>query len=123
MQHEEQNPVVPTVNHLVSGQLVEDAPSDRTFRNAWRLDGDGAVEVDMDKAREIHREKLRGIRKPLLEALDVEYQRADEAGNTAEKKRVAAKKQALRDVTADPAIDAASTPDELKAVIPAALTE
>lgn len=112
----------PIVNHLVDGQLVDHslAPSDRTFRNAWKLDG-GAIGVDMVKARELHRNKLRELRKPKLEALDVEYQRADEKGDTAEKKRVADKKQALRDVTADPAIEAAQTPEALKAVMPAAL--
>jgi hypothetical protein len=107
---------------MVDGQLADSslAPSDRTFRNAWKLDG-GAITVDMVKARNLHRDKLREMRKPLLEALDVEYQRADEAGNTAEKKKVGQKKQALRDVTADPSIDAATTPDELKAAIPAVL--
>lgn len=121
MQHNE----VPTIHYLVDGQvLTPDAgpPHDRTFRNAWKFE-DGWIVVDMEKARELHRNKLRELRKPKLEALDVEYQRADEAGNSAEKKKVAAKKQALRDVTSDPAIDAAKTPDELKAVLPAALTE
>jgi hypothetical protein len=115
---------IPTVNHLVDGQLVDSslAPSDRTFRNAWKLDS-GAIEVDMTKAREMHKQKLREMRKPKLEALDSDYMRADEGGKTAEKKAVAAKKQALRDVTSDPAIEAAQTPEELKAVIPAALQE
>ena len=53
-----------------------------------------------------------------LAALDVEYQHADERGDVAEKARIAAKKQALRDVTADPAIEAAQTPEALKAVWP-----
>lgn len=94
-------------------------PADRTFRNAWH-DNNG-IKVDMPKAREIHKEKLRALRAPKLAALDVEYQRADEAGDTKAKSAVAAKKQALRDVTADPRIAAAKTPDELKAVIPDAL--
>jgi hypothetical protein len=34
---------------------------------------------------------------------------------------IAAEKQALRDATDDPAITAAATPDELKAVVPVAL--
>jgi hypothetical protein len=44
--------------------------------------------------------------------------RAQEQGDQAKADEIAAKKQALRDVTADPAIDAATTPDELKAVRP-----
>jgi hypothetical protein len=91
-------------------------PSDRTFRNAWKAD----LTVDMEKAREIHREHLRQMRAPLLQALDVEYQRADERGDPAEKQRIAARKQVLRDVTKDVAIEAAQTPEELKAAIPRA---
>ena len=92
-------------------------PVDRYFRDALRLD----LTTDMVKAREIHRENLRRLRQPKLEALDVEYQRADEQGDTALKAKIAVKKQALRDVTADPEIETATTPDELKAVMPAAL--
>jgi hypothetical protein len=93
---------------------------DRTFRDAWALQG-GRVDVDMPKAREIHRGFIRSQRAPLLEKLDIEYQRADERGDLEAKAAIAARKQALRDATADPAIDAAVTPEELKAVIPAAI--
>jgi len=81
------------------------------------------ITVDMTKAREIKRDQLRAERKPLLEKLDVEYMRAQEAGDTALQQEIAAKKQALRDATVDPAIDAATTPDELKAATPAALQD
>jgi len=79
------------------------------------------ITVDMTKAREIKRDQLRAERRPLLEQLDVEFMRAQEAGDTQKQALIADKKQALRDVTADPAIDAATTPDELKAVRPTAL--
>jgi hypothetical protein len=99
-----------------------DEQTDRTFRNAWTHGpGKRKPDVDMPKAREIHRERLRVMRAPLLEQLDSEYLRADEAGNPQEKKRIAVRKQALRDVTDDPAIEAAQTPDQLKAVIPEVL--
>lgn len=98
-----------------------DIPADRTFRNAWTLSG-GKVEHDMTKAREIHKAALRKLREPLFAELDAAYLQADEAGDTAEKKRIAEKKKALRDVTDDPAIAAAETVDELKAAIPAALS-
>jgi hypothetical protein len=97
-----------------------DVPADRTFRNAWTHDGT-LVKVDMPKAREIHREHLRQMRAPLLQALDVEYQKADERGDQTEKQRIAANKQGLRDVTADPTIEAARTPEELKAAVPGVL--
>ena len=77
------------------------------------------ITVNMEKARDIHRQRLREARAPLFNALDVAFQRAMETGaDTAE---IVAKKQALRDVTADPAIDAAQTTDELKAVWPEVL--
>jgi len=80
------------------------------------------ITVDMTKAREIKRDMVRAERKPLLEKLDVQYMRAQEAGDTELQQEIAAKKQALRDATVDPVIDAATTPDELKAAKPAALS-
>ena len=96
---------------------LADCPTDRVFRNAWK-DGGSKIEIDMQKAREIKRDDLRQLRAPLLADLDVAYMRADEVGDAIEKQRIAAKKQALRDVTADPMIDAATTPEQLKAVWP-----
>ena len=98
---------------------ASEVPADRAFRNAW--EDTGKIGVNMPKAREIHKDKLRQIRTPLLAALDVEYQRADEQGDAVLKAQIAAKKQTLRDVTKRPAITAAKTPDELKAAIPDAL--
>lgn len=105
----------------IGPRFVDDGgiPLDRTFRNAW--EDNGGVKVNMPKAREIHKDFLRGLRKPKLAALDVEYQIADESGNVALKSSISAKKQALRDVTDDPAIVAARNPAELKVVIPAIL--
>jgi hypothetical protein len=94
-----------------------DIPADRTFRNAWGAD----LAVDMSKAREIHRHRMRAVRAPKLAALDAEYMRADETGDAARKAEIAARKQALRDVTADPGIAAATTPEALQAVWPNAL--
>ena len=94
-------------------------PTDRTFRNAWE-DGDGGIKVNMLKARELHKARLRELRKPLLVALDVAYMQADEIGDIRVKVEIAVKKQALRDVTADSRIEAAQTPEELKAVLPEA---
>jgi hypothetical protein len=96
---------------------VSELPQDRTFRNAWTHDGKKPV-VHMDRARAIHRDMLRRARAPKLAALDIEYQKADEAGNAEAKQRVSAGKKLLRDATADPKIDAAITPDELKSLWP-----
>lgn len=90
-----------------------DVPKDRTFRGAWTFNGD-AVEVDMVAARAIHRQNLRIARQPRLEALDVQVMRRMEEGESAA--TLIAQKRRLRDVTADPRIEAAKTPDELKAL-------
>lgn len=110
----------------INPEFIEghDIKLDRTlFRDAWEKDGNGGIRVNMPKAREIHKNALRRIRKPLLEVLDVEYQRADEDGNAVLKAQIIARKRVLRDVTDDPAIEAATTPEALKAVMPAALID
>jgi len=81
------------------------------------------IKVNMDKAVEIKKDMIRAERAPKLEALDVAFMRAVEAGDTAKQAEIAAKKQALRDATDDPAITTAQTPEELKAAVPAALQE
>jgi hypothetical protein len=88
-------------------------PTDRTFRGAWTFSGD-AVEVDMAAARDIHKANLRAERAPRMEALDVEFMQALEAGTSTT--AIATKKQTLRDITDDSRIAAATTPDELKAL-------
>lgn len=100
--------------HVVN---VQDIPTDHTFRDAWSHEA-GVISVRMDKAKEIHRDKLRAARKPMLEQLDIEYQRAHEQDDKEKLQTVAAAKQLLRDITAHPDIDAAQTPEELKAVWP-----
>jgi len=93
-------------------------PSDRTFREAWAFN-EAVIEVDMTKARDIHKNNLRVERKPRLEALDVDYMKALEAGSGAD--AIATQKTALRDITADSRIAGASTPDALKALTIAVL--
>ena len=88
-------------------------PNDRTFRGAWTF-SDKAVEIDMTKAREIHKDNLRAERKPRLEALDVDYMKALEAGSGAD--AIAAKKKTLRDITADAKIANAADAEALKAL-------
>tara|TARA_Y100000052_G_C2920601_1_gene68022 strand:+ start:415 stop:675 length:261 start_codon:yes stop_codon:yes gene_type:complete len=69
--------------------------------------------IDMAKAREIHKTKIRNARTPLLAALDIEFQRALET--SADTSAIIAKKNALRDAPADSGIAAASDTDALKA--------
>ena len=44
-------------------------PSDRHFRNAWTLSGT-VISEDMTTAKTIFKNKIREVRKPLLEAED-----------------------------------------------------
>ena len=53
------------------------------------------IGINTANAKAIHKEKIRAARTPLLVALDVEYQRAQETG--ASTTAIVAKKQALRD--------------------------
>lgn len=55
--------------------------------------------IDVDKVRELHKEKMRQARKPLLESLDVQFMRSVESGDTAKQAEIATKKQELRDCT------------------------
>lgn len=93
----------------------EEIPQDRTYRNAWE-DKKDKIGHNMDKAKEQHRDFLRRQREPLMEKLDIEYLRADEAGNQQKKKDIIKEKQRLRDITALPEIDNAQTIEELKKI-------
>jgi hypothetical protein len=106
---------------IASWRIVSEneIPSDRTFRNAWRDNGEGALSHCMETCRALHRDRIREARAPLLAALDVEFQRAVESGS--DTKAIVVKKQALRDITKSPAIEAAGTPEELKAAWPSDL--
>lgn len=99
-----------------------DLPQDRTFRNAWTV-SDKAVGVDMEKAREIHKENIRALRTPLFEKNDVAIADAILSDDKEAKVAAAAKRDALRDATDDPAIAAAQTPEELKLAIPDVVKE
>mgnify|MGYP003340048367 FL=1 len=85
--------------------------ADNDFFDAWEL-ANGAVTVNIEKAKEITKRRLRAEREPLLAAQDVAFQRALEAGtSTAE---IVAEKNRLRDITklADPC----TTTAELRAL-------
>ena len=89
-------------------------PSDRHFRNAWKLNGSVMAE-DMTAAKVIFKDKIREVRKPLLEAEDVTYMKALEADDASAKTASVAKKKALRDAPSATAIENADTVAKLKA--------
>ena len=68
------------------------------------------IKIDIAKAKEITKDKLRAERKPLLEKLDVDFIKAQETG--ADTTAIVAEKQRLRDITLT--VDSMTTVDELK---------
>jgi hypothetical protein len=69
------------------------------------------MQVNIDKAKVITKDRLRADRKPLLEAQDILYMRAQEAGS--DTSAIVTEKQRLRDITVQ--VDSMTTLDELKA--------
>lgn len=70
------------------------------------------ITIDMNKAKDITKDRLRQERKPLLEAQDVAYMRAQEAGE--DTTAIVAEKQRLRDITN--LVDDCVTTEELKSI-------
>lgn len=91
-------------------------PAERTFRDGWEANDNGTITVNMDAAKDIWRDKIRVAREPELAKLDTAFMKAQETG--ADTTAIVAQKQALRDAPAHSDIDAATSPDELKAVQP-----
>ena len=89
-------------------------PSDRHFRGAWTLSGT-VISEDMTTAKTMFKDKIRDVRKPLLEAQDVLYMKAIEDGDSSAQSTVATKKKELRDAPAASAITNADTIAKLKA--------
>ncbi len=89
-------------------------PSDRHFRNAWTLDGT-VISEDLATAKNIFKDKIREVRKPLLEEEDVVYMKALEADDASAKTASVTKKTNLRNAPAASAITNATTIAELKA--------
>ena len=89
-------------------------PSDRHFRNAWSLSGTTITE-DVTAAKVIFKNKIREVRTPLLEAQDVAFMKALEAGDSSAQTTAKNAKTALRDAPAASASSNADTIAKLKA--------
>ena len=70
------------------------------------------ITVNINKAQQITKDRLRAERTPLLQAQDVAFQRALEEG--ADTTAIVAEKQRLRNITQ--LADQATTLDQLKAI-------
>jgi hypothetical protein len=89
-------------------------PANRLFRDAWSLSGTVITE-DLTAARLIFKDKIREVRKPLLEAQDALYMKALEDDDSSAKAAIKTKKTALRNAPAASAISSADTIAKLKA--------
>ena len=69
------------------------------------------ITVDITKAKVITKDRLRVERKPLLEAQDILFMKAQEAGTSTS--AIATEKQRLRDITNQ--VDSMTTTNQLKA--------
>jgi hypothetical protein len=74
----------------------------------WKM----MININLGKAKEITKDKLRAERTPLLQNLDVQFQLALETG--ADTSAIVTEKQRLRDITK--LVDEAQTLDDLKAI-------
>jgi hypothetical protein len=70
------------------------------------------ITIDISKAKDIWKEKIRTARKPALEKLDVDFVKAQEAGT--DTTSIVADKNTLRDLPDQ--VDTATTETEIKAV-------
>ena len=94
--------------------IVQDSElpqADNDFFNAWEL-ANGVVTVNLDKAKEITKARLRTQREPLLAAQDVLFQRAQESGG--DTTAIVAEKNRLRDITGS--VDSCTTTAQLRAL-------
>ena len=87
-----------------TAMIVDDEyiPSDRTYRNAWEFTGvdlvnKTCISENLEKSKEIHKERLRAERKHLLEEQDVLFMKALETNS--DTKKILEEKQRLRDIT------------------------
>ena len=80
------------------------------------------IGINVDKAKAIHKDKIREVRNPLLQAEDVTFMRAVESSDSTAQSASASRKQALRDATSIvdntniTSTDVTGVTNELKAV-------
>ena len=70
------------------------------------------ITIDISKAKEVWKDKIREARKSALEKLDVDFIKAQET--SIDTSSIVADKQTLRDLPSQ--VDTATTTDEIKAV-------
>jgi len=99
--------------YKATAMIVEDdvIPSDRQFRNAWKYE-EGKIVEDINKAKEIHKDRLRAEREIAFKPLDVEFMKSFEQGT--DTKDILEEKQRLRDITK--LVDKCETIEDIKKI-------
>jgi hypothetical protein len=100
---------------------ADDLPPGR-WRNAWDL-VDGAVTVNLAKARAMRAAELGPRRKAAMERLTALIQAAEDEGRAARAAQLRAKRRALRDLDLAAAAAGAADLEALEALAPAEITE
>lgn len=113
----------PELTFRFKGKMSETGIGINLFYNALVLDEDDNFAYDMVKARLVWKDILRRVREPKLQELDLQYQRADEDGDTELKAEIVAKKIILRDCTDNPDIDLAISLNDLRRTLPELLAD
>lgn len=90
---------------------VSTLPTHREFIDAWEIDAK-SITVNLTKAKDITKKRLREERAPLLAAQDVAFMKAQETG--ADTTAIVAEKNRLRNITQ--LVDSATTEEELLAL-------
>ncbi len=92
-------------------------PAERTFRNAWEVEeGSAVISVNLSKAKDIWRHKIRQARVEPLLKLDSDFMKALESGE--DTTEIVAKKQALRDAPNLSSIEEAKSVSEILSIQP-----
>lgn len=76
------------------------------------------ITINLELAKNIWKNKLRQLRSPILNSLDILFLKSLETGDVEEQQRISNLKQLLRDITTDPRIENAQSVEELLNINP-----
>lgn len=110
----------------VEYKVVEDTDllnvhkDDKSFRQAWCFCSKQGVRFDMDRAREIHLQRVRARRNERLSSADFEINKAEDEDSPDQNliKQLRRKRRGLRDIPQTLDMSKASCPDDLKKIWP-----
>jgi hypothetical protein len=98
---------------------IEDLPASQDYRKAWRLLGESIV-VDLEQAKELHREKIDRQVATRVGVLQTEIIRALDLGLVEQAQELTGRIRSLETMREDPRIDGARDIETLSAIDPVA---